>query len=75
MQKLKMKIKHPIKTPSAQTPPPTAISDDFSDEPKKKKKDPATGSGRDPPQRPGERDPATPNSHFCLSGKRPKKKR
>jgi hypothetical protein len=55
-------------------PPPTAISGDFSGEPKKKKTeiDPATGGGRDPPQRPGERDPATPQWPF-LSPANPKK--
>jgi hypothetical protein len=37
--------------------------------------DSATGGGRDPPQRPGERDLATPSGHFCLSNEKKKKKK
>jgi hypothetical protein len=61
----------PPPTSGEQTPPSTVLSGDFSGE--KKKRDPATRGGRNPPQRPGERDPATPVAIF-VSGE-PKKLR
>jgi hypothetical protein len=42
---------------------------------KKKKIDPVIGGDYNPPQRPGERDLATPSGHFYLSGEQPKKKK
>ena len=62
MQKLKIRIKHPIKQPNKASsrcrcrcrhrPPPVTFPAN-----KKRERDPATGGGRDPPQRPGgERD-------------------
>jgi hypothetical protein len=60
----------PPPTSDEQTPPSIVLSGDFSG---KKKRDPATRGGRNPPQRPGERDPATPVVIF-VSGE-PKKLR
>jgi hypothetical protein len=70
-------IIQPNQPSSCRLPPPTArlrradaaataLSGDFPAGKKKKKKDPATGGGRNPPLRPGERDPATPSGPFCL---------
>jgi hypothetical protein len=51
-----------------------ATSGDFSGDPKKKKKDLATGGGRDPPQRPGG-EIRPPSVAIFASGKPTKKKK
>jgi hypothetical protein len=68
-------ITQPNQPSSRHLPLSTALSGDFPAEKKKKerkkkkrkeKEDPATGGGRNPPLRPGERDPTTPSGPFCL---------
>jgi hypothetical protein len=54
-------------------PPPT--SDNFSDEKKEEKIDPATGGGRDPLQWPGGERFGHPSGNFCLSGEKKKKEK